>query len=292
MSTQPFRLLVPVDFSPEQESIYNFLAYLSREREIEVTFFHVVQTPTLPASLNPAVDFYTEMVAEVKAAAAERMEHLKTDNRFSRCALNTHFSTDVEGPVALQVAEYAKAEKYDLILASSKHRTGVERLLIGTELLSLLRLSHTPVLCLSEGPLTAIQRIVFATDLSPESNRVLPQVLRLAELLGAGVQLACITTPSTFISSRQFQERVRHMRTQLETTGLHADARMREPSLYNDASIVDGILHASEDHLADLLVMATHARRGLSRLMTGSITEAVLEETHLPLLVFRLPEGN
>lgn len=38
---------------------------------------------------------------------------------------------------------------------------------------------------------------------------------------------------------------------------------------------------------ADAIVMATHSRRGLNRLMFGSVAEAVLHESHLPILLVR-----
>ena len=50
---------------------------------------------------------------------------------------------------------------------------------------------------------------------------------------------------------------------------------------------VGQILDAARFHQADLIVMTTHGRSGLSRLVTGSVTEQVLRRARVPLLVVR-----
>lgn len=48
---------------------------------------------------------------------------------------------------------------------------------------------------------------------------------------------------------------------------------------------VSEILHFAHFHHSDLIMMATHGRRGLSRLLYGSVTESVLEQARCPVLV-------
>ena len=50
---------------------------------------------------------------------------------------------------------------------------------------------------------------------------------------------------------------------------------------------VEGILAAIDEHQPDLLVMGTHGRGALSRMMYGSATEAVLRETNVPVLTIQ-----
>ena len=47
------------------------------------------------------------------------------------------------------------------------------------------------------------------------------------------------------------------------------------------------IVAAAKECGADAIAMATHSRRGINRLMFGSVTEAVLHETNLPILLVR-----
>ena len=51
----------------------------------------------------------------------------------------------------------------------------------------------------------------------------------------------------------------------------------------------DAILSAAKDGGADLIVMGTHGRTGLSRLLIGSVAEAVLRRATCPVLTTRVP---
>lgn len=47
------------------------------------------------------------------------------------------------------------------------------------------------------------------------------------------------------------------------------------------------IIDLAEDEAVDLVVMATHGRSGLGRLIMGSVAEAVLRRSHLPVMMVR-----
>ena len=51
--------------------------------------------------------------------------------------------------------------------------------------------------------------------------------------------------------------------------------------------IAEAIMAAAQQHKADLIVMASHGRRGLKRLLLGSETQQVLTHTSIPVLVLR-----
>jgi nucleotide-binding universal stress UspA family protein len=53
----------------------------------------------------------------------------------------------------------------------------------------------------------------------------------------------------------------------------------------------DEILAAARESGADLIAMATHGRTGLSRLLFGSVTEAVLRQAPIPVFMIRQPDG-
>ena len=60
-----------------------------------------------------------------------------------------------------------------------------------------------------------------------------------------------------------------------------------------DASVIEahsawrGVVQAAESLEADLIVMGSHGRSGLEKLVLGSVTQAVLSHTKLPVLVVR-----
>lgn len=47
------------------------------------------------------------------------------------------------------------------------------------------------------------------------------------------------------------------------------------------------IIHAANEHQCDLIFMASHGRRGLSKLLAGSVTQNVLVHSSIPVMVLR-----
>jgi nucleotide-binding universal stress UspA family protein len=51
--------------------------------------------------------------------------------------------------------------------------------------------------------------------------------------------------------------------------------------------VAEAIISAAKKHKCDLIVMASHGRKGLKRLLLGSETQHVLTHSHIPVLVLR-----
>nr|WP_315427961.1 universal stress protein [uncultured Albidiferax sp.] len=67
-----------------------------------------------------------------------------------------------------------------------------------------------------------------------------------------------------------------------EAQGVNAKAVVVKSDL-----VAEGIIAAATQHEADLIVMASHGRRGIKRLLLGSETQQVLTHSHTPVLVLR-----
>ncbi|HTT77206.1 MAG TPA: universal stress protein [Candidatus Binataceae bacterium] len=64
------------------------------------------------------------------------------------------------------------------------------------------------------------------------------------------------------------------------------DGLKRELLIYT-GDVITGILDAQEKYQADLVVMATHGRRGLARMILGSVAAAVVRKAACPVLTIR-----
>jgi len=51
--------------------------------------------------------------------------------------------------------------------------------------------------------------------------------------------------------------------------------------------VSEAIISAAKRNKCDLIVMASHGRRGIKRLLLGSETQQVLTHSHIPVLVLR-----
>ena len=59
-------------------------------------------------------------------------------------------------------------------------------------------------------------------------------------------------------------------------------------NIYNDVSVEAGILNFTKLIEADVIILNTHGRRGLSHLFNGSIGEDLTNHAKLPVITFKL----
>ncbi len=71
------------------------------------------------------------------------------------------------------------------------------------------------------------------------------------------------------------------------TEALHAAGVAANASIIESHSIYRGILETAGTIGADLIVMGSHGRRGLEKLVLGSVAAQVLAHAHLPILIVR-----
>lgn len=146
----------------------------------------------------------------------------------------------------------------------------------------------------------SIERILCPTDFSPCASHALPHALRLAREYGAELHLyhAVVlheTEPADatyglpdlegLYEAIQEQTAAQLRETVPEDAGIttaRAQVRATSPAR--------GILEYAEEREIDLIVMGTHGRRGLRRLLLGSVAEEVVRLAPCPVLT--VPENE
>ena len=142
------------------------------------------------------------------------------------------------------------------------------------------------------------RRILVATDFSSSSKKAADLALELARTCGAELSLVHViplahgvaatlslsdNPPEVFAFERSMR---RHAAEALETE----HARLRAGGVEVSSQLLEGppsptLCEASRD--ADLVVISTHGRTGLSRLALGSVAESVVRGSHAPVLTVR-----
>ncbi len=145
------------------------------------------------------------------------------------------------------------------------------------------------------------KRILIATDGSALSRKAVDSGIDLAELTGAQV-FALKVVPRYPVSyfeggmalslsnvvtvEKQWAEAalavVEAIKAQAEARGVKAKAITHTSDL-----VAESIIAAAKKYKCDLIVMASHGRRGLKRVLMGSETMQVLTHSHIPVLVLR-----
>lgn len=126
--------------------------------------------------------------------------------------------------------------------------------------------------------------ILVPLDGSSLSERALPYAARLAKGAGAHLRLLHVQ-PKELDSKHPWIEadvgaRIEDLAGRLRAQGVQATARTiaAEPP-------VDGILAGADEPPADLIVMSTHGRSGIGRWLYGSVADAILRRSIVPVML-------
>jgi nucleotide-binding universal stress UspA family protein len=134
-----------------------------------------------------------------------------------------------------------------------------------------------------------LQTILLPLDGSPLADQALPFAAMLARQSGARIVLVRAAQPGTLLDVDLADAQVGVLsRAEHDLDG--AAARLRDegitcvPHVYYDAP-VSAILEAARRHHADLIVMSTHGRSGLGRVVYGSVADDILRHADVPVLL-------
>lgn len=145
------------------------------------------------------------------------------------------------------------------------------------------------------------RRILVPVDGSPTSRRGLEEAVRLAGTLGAAVRLVHVVdeTPLTLNPEaatatgaliEQFAANGRQVLAEAQAAATAAGVQVSTALHENIVGrVADRILEEAASWPADLVVMGTHGRRGLSHAVLGSDAEAVVRSAKVPVLLVRQP---
>jgi nucleotide-binding universal stress UspA family protein len=147
--------------------------------------------------------------------------------------------------------------------------------------------------------MSVYRKILVPIDGSPTSTRGLAEAIRLAQDQGAALRLVhvldeLIVTPgaetvvyldNTVDLLREAGEQIlAKAKTLVQEAGLEAESVMRE---IMGGRAADSVVAEAKSWGADLIVLGTHGRRGVGRLVMGSDAEEVVRTARVPVLLVR-----
>ena len=149
--------------------------------------------------------------------------------------------------------------------------------------------------------MATMRSILHPTDFSPASNPAFRKAVELAKALRGQLALVHILSPvvipimgaDTYIPAATYNElertardaAVRHLRrlaTRARQAGVRTSTRLIE-----GAPVAERIVRAARAQRAGVIVMGTHGRTGMTRLMLGSVASRVVAAAPCPVLTVR-----
>ena len=142
------------------------------------------------------------------------------------------------------------------------------------------------------------QNILVPVDDAPISYAAVEHALSLAKLSGAKVTILSVVAVDPFVGvdfyqvapalTDYFLRAEAHAKTRLQDIA-HSFVRddITVETKIHHGSASEGILFVADEIGADLIIMGSHGRKGVQRLLLGSVARAVLTESHIPVLIVK-----
>jgi nucleotide-binding universal stress UspA family protein len=140
--------------------------------------------------------------------------------------------------------------------------------------------------------MSMLKKILAPTDFSDLSAKGVRYACQLARDVGAELVIFNVVTldETNAINKQEVEQHKQRLdkfvTQQLKDVG--ADVKMRK--VVDAGQPYGAIVDCAENERIDLIVMSTHGRGGLSRMLIGSVTDKILRGSPCPVLV--VPSGQ
>lgn len=281
-------ILLPVDEKTGNADVLYHAAEIAIRFDAEIRLLYVADTDEYSVAMTDqgAVDGLVEHGTGIVADVAETLE-----------TLDVAHSTDVvQGTPAEAIVSYAAEYGYDLIVMPTHGREGLSRFLLGSVTEKVVRLAETPVLTarMIEGDTFAFpyERILLPVDNSETSHRAAEHGLDLAAAIDADVHvLSVIETAAlgpdipgaetTGDFDQGAREAVGDVAAMAEERGIDVETHVETGTPDEE------ILAAIEEFDCQAVVMGTTGRRGVDRILLGSVAENTVRSAPVPVVTVR-----
>jgi nucleotide-binding universal stress UspA family protein len=285
-------ILLPLDGSPLAERALTYAAVLARRCEARVVLVEAVPSRSLPG-VDPS-----DAQAELHRHAESYLN--VAAGRLSAAGIATETHVVIADPVQA-ILDAAARQHADLIVMSTHGRGGLGRMLYGSVADQVLRRATVPVLLVpsivehawpAEGP----RLLLLPLDGSGLATEAFASATLLAEPFDSQLALLHVVPPmphpvpgegyayASCGEDAEVAEAQRYLDNRA-TRFARCGVSVSTSVVVGDPARVIG--EVAREQNADVVVMATHGRGGLSRLMLGSVATATLRHTTVPLLLVR-----
>ncbi len=282
------KVLVATDFSDGSRRAVEVATRLATTQNAELVIAHAWNVPT---ALGGELPIPSEVVREIEDEAVRGLgDALREAKQLGARAT----SRLVHGPATRAIVRQLDDPSFDLVVVGTRGRTGLPRILLGSVATSIVR--HAPVSTLVVRPdnvAIPFEHVLCPTDFSDQANAALALAEELAEADGAKLTLLHVAEVA-FYGGRGAAQFIHYLERTSREQLARATARTRDRITVP----VDGVnaigsaggqtlARIDDDKSIDLVVIGSHGRTGIERVVFGSVAEKVVRHARCPVLVAR-----
>lgn len=279
------KVLVPVDGS---ESSFHALRQAFQFSSAEKSWITVVcVAPDYEGDLDTLVvgdNILKEMRRPCEQALAKANEIAEQAGYRIKTVLE-------EGEASSRIIDSADAHNRELIIMGRRGLSNLERVLIGSVTQRVIGQSHNDVVVVPEGAPLGWGKILVATDGSTHSRTAMDRAVRFATAYGGEIKVVSVVdVPAELYGeapnlveklAKQAHKYADEAATFANEHGVKASAQVAEGTAYE-------VIPALAQELgAQVIVLGSHGRTGIRRLLIGSVAEKIIGLASCPVLVAR-----
>lgn len=274
------KIIVPIDFSDHSEYALKVAADIAKKHKAELFLLHMLDISDQMISITEATK-RRELMFFIQLATKKFEEFADKDymKGIKITPVIKHFK------VFEEIDNVSKEVDADLIVMGSQGASGVKGYFVGSNTEKVVRTSEVPVLVVkSDTKNFHPKTIVFASDFNDENLNAFKTIRQFAESYNATLKMVYVNTPNAYFKNTlEIREQ---MRTFLNTTAISIHSS--DIVIFNDYSITEGIQTAAAILDADMIAIPTHGRKGINKLLAGSIGEEVANTSQIPVLTVKI----
>jgi nucleotide-binding universal stress UspA family protein len=278
------KILVAIDGSESSKNALHQAFKLANEEKCWITVTSVVPPYEGEIEILGVKDIRAALRKPCEDALAEVEAIAKTERMLVKTVCE-------EGEVYERIVDLADSENCDVIVMGRRGLRRIERTLIGSVTARVIGHTQRDVLVVPNGTTVGWKTIVLATDGSKYSTTATERAIAFAKSYGGELKvISVVDVPSEFYAEapqavealvRKAKGFVADVKKQAESAGVRAETFVGEAEAYQ------AINNLAQEQKANMIVLGSHGRTGLRRLLMGSVTEAVIGHAPCPVLVVK-----
>lgn len=287
------KIVVATDFSNEAGHALGHALDIGRHTGAEIVLVHVC--PVIEPAQYIRGQEWLELMREHMTANRHKLEELRTSVSGQGVTVSHMVVDDVPDEGIIRSAEELGA---DLIVVGTHGYTGIRRVLLGSVAERVTRGSHTSVLVAREQgrPTGGYRRILVPTDFSPSADRALALACELVAQ-GGTIDVRHYWHEPVFgpvLDIGTLAGDMERATTELASERLarHESSRYHLEFSASGGLAKQSILDQLDQEPYDIVVMGSHGRRGIRRLVIGSVAESTVRHAPCSVLVARHMEST
>ncbi|SNT27756.1 Nucleotide-binding universal stress protein, UspA family [Ekhidna lutea] len=276
------KILVPIDFSEVSEHATQFAIELAEKNDAEITLLNCLHFDYHAGYEFTSFTSAKSLLADFKGVMEEKMK--KFVKLFqTRRRINTMVS---EMHLVMGIKDMVTEQGYDLVVIGTNGTSGLEEALVGSNTEKIVRKIPCPVISVpSRCSVDGIKKILVPIDIREIKSSFLKQIGDLQRQFDAQIEFLWVKTPHNI-------ENEIVVSAELSEFTESFNIKDYEFTVVKNVFPSDGILLHADETNADMIAMPTHARRGISHWLSGSLTEDTVNHIDIPVWSFKMDKNE